>query len=106
MVNRNFSGFGREFFTDTGEYAIHMDSTPNAVRHLSLDERAVLLSCAINIDIDYFSRHSGIGLFGLGAIHNDSNSNSNNDSIFRSDSILNELEENEFENEDSDDEFR
>lgn len=25
-INRNFSGFGREIFTDTGQYAIRFDS--------------------------------------------------------------------------------
>ena len=29
------------------------------VTGLSLDERAVVLACAVTIDIDYFSRHSG-----------------------------------------------
>ncbi|KAJ3178106.1 hypothetical protein HDU85_005630 [Gaertneriomyces sp. JEL0708] len=55
-VNRNFTGFAREIFTDFGQYAVHFDDTsPTA---LSLDERALILACAINIDIDYFSRHS------------------------------------------------
>jgi hypothetical protein len=58
-INRNFVGFVRELFTDTGQYAIHLDSAQGAVRPLSLDERAIILCCAINIDIDYFSRHSG-----------------------------------------------
>ncbi|KAJ3087270.1 hypothetical protein HK100_008421, partial [Physocladia obscura] len=56
-VNRSFGGFAREIFTDTGVYAIHMDNI-NPARPLTLDERAVLLACAINVDIDYFSRHS------------------------------------------------
>ncbi|KAI8822532.1 Scramblase-domain-containing protein [Fimicolochytrium jonesii] len=60
-VNRNFSGFAREIFTDTGAYAIHMDDATHTHDGLSLDVRALLLSCAINIDIDYFSRHSGHG---------------------------------------------
>ncbi|KAI9341758.1 Scramblase, partial [Obelidium mucronatum] len=59
-VNRNFAGFAREIFTDTGVYAIHMDNIPPS-RPISLDERAVILACAIDIDIDYFSRHSGHG---------------------------------------------
>nr|KAJ3419446.1 hypothetical protein HK105_006947 [Polyrhizophydium stewartii] len=72
-VNRNFVGFAREIFTDTGQYAVHMDSTPNLARPLSLDERAVMLATAISIDIDYFSRHSSSGggimplpFFGMG----------------------------------------
>ncbi|KAJ3037323.1 hypothetical protein HK097_003549, partial [Rhizophlyctis rosea] len=75
-INRNFVGFAREIFTDTGTYAIHMDdaNTMNNSRGLSLDERAVLLCCAVNIDIDYFSRHSShhggfmpIPFFGMGS---------------------------------------
>ncbi|KAJ1539010.1 hypothetical protein HK405_013277, partial [Cladochytrium tenue] len=57
-INRNFVGFAREIFTDTGVYAVQMDSA-SPVRPVSLDERAVVLACAITIDIDYFSRHSG-----------------------------------------------
>ncbi|KAJ3116227.1 hypothetical protein HK098_006666 [Nowakowskiella sp. JEL0407] len=60
-VNRNFVGFARELFTDSGQYAIRMDSlttSPPSRRQLSLDERAVVLGCAVNIDIDYFSRLS------------------------------------------------
>ncbi|TPX66486.1 hypothetical protein SpCBS45565_g04470 [Spizellomyces sp. 'palustris'] len=60
-VNRNFVGFAREIFTDTGTYAIHMDDVERVDRPLSLDERAVMLFCAVNIDIDYFSRHSSHG---------------------------------------------
>lgn len=35
-VNRNFAGFGREVFTDTGVYVLHMDATSVAteLRHL------------------------------------------------------------------------
>ncbi|KAI8607964.1 Scramblase-domain-containing protein, partial [Chytriomyces sp. MP71] len=58
FVNRNFAGFAREIFTDTGVYAVHVDNIEPKARNLSLDERAVVLACAINIDIDYFSRHS------------------------------------------------
>ncbi len=54
-VNRSFGGFARELFTDTGSYGIYYDQG----RAISLQERAVALCCAINIDIDYFSRHSG-----------------------------------------------
>ena len=57
VINRHFVGFAREIFTDTGSYALHMDSVMDAPRPLSLDERAVLIACAVNIDIDYFSRH-------------------------------------------------
>ncbi|TID23026.1 Scramblase-domain-containing protein [Venturia nashicola] len=74
-VNRNFAGFGREIFTDTGVYALRMDSAglteePKHIisqtgqsedRHvgMTLDQRAVMLATAVSIDFDYFSRHSG-----------------------------------------------
>ncbi|KAI9712389.1 MAG: hypothetical protein M1820_001602 [Bogoriella megaspora] len=84
-VNRNFAGFGREIFTDTGVYALRMDAASLAEepRHLisqtgrdaaekgleeegrqlgmTLDQRAVMLATAVSIDFDYFSRHSGAG---------------------------------------------
>ena len=78
-VNRNFAGFGREIFTDTGVYALRMDAAGLAdePRHLisktgetseriphvgmTLDQRAVMLATAVSIDFDYFSRHSGSG---------------------------------------------
>jgi hypothetical protein len=72
-VNRNFSGFAREIFTDTGVYAMRMDSANqvtershnNEVQGLTLDQRAVMLATAVSIDFDYFSRHSGSsGAFG------------------------------------------
>ena len=78
-VNRNFSGFGREIFTDTGVYALRMDAagSPSGAEALSsndqvktydddekrigmtLDQRAVMLATAICVDFDYFSRKSG-----------------------------------------------
>lgn len=70
-VNRDFSGFARELFTDTGVYALRMDSasfnppgadTPvhnNGITGMTLDQRAVMLATAVSIDFDYFSRHSG-----------------------------------------------
>ncbi|KAF9924546.1 hypothetical protein FBU30_005518 [Linnemannia zychae] len=107
-VNRNFVGFARELFTDSGQYALRFDaaaiqdiqqeqglgstvvaSTPsstttgtsnlqeakdiqaakdeNALAQLesrgglTLDQRAIMLACAVSIDFDYFSRHSGNG---------------------------------------------
>lgn len=89
-VNRSFAGFAREIFTDTGVYALRMDSARIAEEKskgdvvidshtnykpaigMTLDQRAVMLATAVSIDFDYFSRHSsspGIlpyGLFGLG----------------------------------------
>jgi hypothetical protein len=77
-VNRNFAGFARELFTDTGVYALRMDAaglsvgdsqtgTQNIEQAVSyndshpgmtLDQRAVMLATAVSIDFDYFSRHS------------------------------------------------
>lgn len=77
-VNRNFAGFAREIFTDTGVYALRMDSAAqtttlenaegNEVERyerqgtgMTLDQRAVMLASAVSIDFDYFSRHSSSG---------------------------------------------
>jgi hypothetical protein len=80
-VNRNFGGFAREIFTDTGVYALRMDSAglsaepshtishtgeqaeSSLERHtgMTLDQRAVMLATAVSVDFDYFSRHSGSG---------------------------------------------
>lgn len=80
-VNRNFAGFARELFTDTGVYALRMDAAGIAaepshlVSHtgdksksslegypgMTLDQRAVMLATAVSVDFDYFSRHSGSG---------------------------------------------
>ncbi|KAI7864715.1 Scramblase-domain-containing protein [Mucor mucedo] len=60
-VSRNFVGFAREIFTDTGEYVLRMDAVDGNSRGMTLDERAVTLACAISIDFDYFSRHSSHG---------------------------------------------
>ncbi|KZM19106.1 uncharacterized protein EKO05_0010173 [Ascochyta rabiei] len=75
-VNRNFGGFAREIFTDTGVYALRMDAAglaqhPSHVASqtghadqgpgMTLDQRAVMLATAVSIDFDYFSRHSGSG---------------------------------------------
>ena len=81
-VNREFRGFGREIFTDTGSYVLRMDAaeqedTPSSQSGengkayteplggrqgqlgMTLDQRAVMLATAVTIDFDYFSRHSG-----------------------------------------------
>ncbi|CEP07820.1 hypothetical protein [Parasitella parasitica] len=73
-VSRNFVGFAREIFTDTGEYVLRMDAVDGNSRGMTLDERAVTLACAVSIDFDYFSRHSTHGgggfmpfpMFGMG----------------------------------------
>jgi len=79
-VNRNFVGFAREIFTDTGVYALRMDSAAQSsvlegvggdqiqkydrnATAMTLDQRAVMLATAVSIDFDYFSRHSGRGGF-------------------------------------------
>ncbi|KAJ5099564.1 Scramblase-domain-containing protein [Penicillium argentinense] len=72
-VNRDFAGFAREFFTDTGVYALRMDSAGlgtqsadgNIPTAMTLDQRAVMLATAVSVDFDYFSRHSGSGGFGF-----------------------------------------
>ncbi|KAI2793846.1 hypothetical protein POX_a00433 [Penicillium oxalicum] len=74
-VNRNFAGFAREIFTDTGMYALRMDAagqgsetSAGQAHHtpgMTLDQRAVMLATAVSIDFDYFSRHSGSGGFGF-----------------------------------------
>ena len=84
-VNRNFAGFGREIFTDTGVYALRMDAAglaeePNHLisktgqrsasaygdmkSGMTLDQRAVMLATAVTIDFDYFSRKRS-GAFGF-----------------------------------------
>ncbi|KAI9863696.1 MAG: hypothetical protein M1813_003719 [Trichoglossum hirsutum] len=86
-VNRNFAGFAREIFTDTGVYALRMDAaglagepkhlisktgTTHPIAHdkskpgMTLDQRAIMLATAVSIDFDYFSRMStngGMGFF-------------------------------------------
>ncbi|KAH9934681.1 Scramblase-domain-containing protein [Fomitopsis serialis] len=75
-IRRAFRGFGRELFTDTGQYFIRFSSLPSdaedptprapyVVRDLNLEERAVVFtsaslipSCTVNVDFDYFSHHS------------------------------------------------
>ncbi|KAK7449677.1 hypothetical protein VKT23_013150 [Stygiomarasmius scandens] len=81
FISRSFRGIGREVFTDTGQYYIRFGPRPVEIlaggilnpyqpegieRELTLDERALFLALAVNIDFDYFSRHSGgHGLFGF-----------------------------------------
>ena len=86
-VNRNFAGFAREIFTDTGVYALRMDSAGLAEEKsqrsqadqvndsaslyddkptgMTLDQRAVMLATAVTVDFDYFSRHSSAGGMGF-----------------------------------------
>ncbi|WVN86825.1 uncharacterized protein L203_101998 [Cryptococcus depauperatus CBS 7841] len=86
-INRNFRGFGRELFTDTGQYVIRFDAAGTeldiapgsklslqgqtlimprtAENGLTLDQRAMTLATAVSIDFDYFSRHSETGAMGF-----------------------------------------
>ncbi|KAJ3796121.1 Scramblase-domain-containing protein [Lentinula aff. detonsa] len=78
FISRSFRGFGREIFTDTGQYLIHfgprpeVDATGNLqyrteALSLNLEQRALILALAVNVDFDYFSRHSsGSGFFHFG----------------------------------------
>ncbi|KAI8341849.1 Scramblase-domain-containing protein [Chlamydoabsidia padenii] len=59
-VSRNFVGFAREIFTDSGQYILRMDAMEDSYG-LTLDQRSVMLACAISIDFDFFSRHSSHG---------------------------------------------
>ncbi|KAG2020442.1 hypothetical protein CC2G_005783 [Coprinopsis cinerea AmutBmut pab1-1] len=75
VIDRAFRGFGREIFTDTGRYLVQFGAgdqpiewdnqqilLPRRARsNLTLDQRALCLALAVNIDFDYFSRHSRIG---------------------------------------------
>lgn len=71
-VDRNWTGIGRELFTDTGVYFLRFSpecvhetlNNPNdqvSRRSLTLAERTVMMATAISIDFDYFSRHSNRG---------------------------------------------
>ncbi|KAJ1501063.1 hypothetical protein HMI55_006639 [Coelomomyces lativittatus] len=64
-IDRNFSKFTHEVFTNKGSYAIHFDASQG--QDLTLDERAVAMACAISIDFDYFSEDRDGG-FLLGAM--------------------------------------
>lgn len=68
-VERGFRGWGRELFTDTGQYTVRFTPTPlnpeipgarapPGSRQLTMDERALVLALSLDVDVDYFSRHS------------------------------------------------
>lgn len=82
-VNKDFTGFAREIFTDARQYVLRMDpsigleSDGDLIRHnttvdlqqelysefkVGHKERAVILAAAIAIDFDYFSVHSRSGI--------------------------------------------
>ncbi|TDL27301.1 Scramblase-domain-containing protein [Rickenella mellea] len=71
-VNREFRGLGREILTDTGQYVVRFFPTPSVPimgeiqkpsgpSQLTYDEKALVLAMSVNVDFDYFSRHSGGG---------------------------------------------
>eukprot|EP00172_Hildenbrandia_rubra_P000072 Plantae.Rhodophyta-Hildenbrandia_rubra.ctg10332.p1 GENE.Plantae.Rhodophyta-Hildenbrandia_rubra.ctg10332~~Plantae.Rhodophyta-Hildenbrandia_rubra.ctg10332.p1 ORF type:complete len:528 (+),score=93.42 Plantae.Rhodophyta-Hildenbrandia_rubra.ctg10332:106-1584(+) len=82
-VNKDFTGFAREIFTDAGQYVLRLDPSVEVTaeelvsggsssassnlngQKLGMRERAVMLGCAISIDFDYFSQHSRRGGMGL-----------------------------------------
>jgi len=76
-VVRNFTGFGREIFTDTGQYVVSFRPDPGApsvlaqsgspkiYQPLALKQRATVLALSITLDIDFFSRHSESGGMGI-----------------------------------------
>ncbi|KAF8329793.1 Scramblase-domain-containing protein [Cantharellus anzutake] len=76
-ISRRFAGWGREIFTDTGQYFVTFRPNPEApssvvgldearvYRRLTLEERATILALSVGIDFDFFSRHSERGGFGF-----------------------------------------
>ncbi|XP_010467053.1 PREDICTED: altered inheritance rate of mitochondria protein 25-like [Camelina sativa] len=76
QIDRDWRGFGFEIFTDAGQYVIRFGKADAAAktgpatmieelevkRPLTLSERAVVLTLAISLDNDYFSRHGGWGI--------------------------------------------
>lgn len=58
-INKNFVGFGRELFTDSSQYMLAFDD-----ERMSVEQRAIMLGCAISVDFDFFSRHSSGGAMG------------------------------------------
>jgi len=75
-ISRRFAGWGREIFTDTGQYFLTFRpdaealpsgnaNTQSICRRLSLEERATILALSVGIDFDFFSRHSEGGGMGM-----------------------------------------
>ncbi|GMK54974.1 hypothetical protein CspeluHIS016_0200300 [Cutaneotrichosporon spelunceum] len=65
-INKNFTGFGREMFTDTGQYVIRFDAAGNEIQmppgsKVKVQGQTLVLPDKDTVDIDYFSRHSGRG---------------------------------------------
>jgi len=71
LVDKNWTSFAREIFTDANQYAIKLaEPFVQSNRSLTLAERAVVVGMAVSIDFNYFSRTSGSGgwfpFFGFG----------------------------------------
>lgn len=64
QVNRNWTGFGTELFTNAGTYVVHLQP-PNGVREMTLEERIATFAAAVTIDFDYFSEKGHGGFFFL-----------------------------------------
>ena len=58
-INRHFRGIFREALTDQGQYEITFEDS-SIKNVLKPEERLLAIACAISIDFDYFSRHSGM----------------------------------------------
>ena len=59
FINRYFRGIFKEMLTDQGRYEITFED-PLITKPLNFQQRLIALSCAIGIDYDYFSKHSGM----------------------------------------------
>jgi len=60
LVDKNWTNFGREIFTDANQYAIKMaEPFVQNDKPLTLAERAIIISMAVAIDFNYFSKRSG-----------------------------------------------
>eukprot|EP00835_Amoeboradix_gromovi_P006844 NODE_911_length_3153_cov_0.222659.p2 type:complete len:238 gc:universal NODE_911_length_3153_cov_0.222659:1001-288(-) len=59
FINRHFRGMFKEVLTDQGRYEITFEDA--LIKNpLNISERLIALACAVGIDYDYFSRHSGM----------------------------------------------
>lgn len=57
-VNKNWTDFTREIFTDANQYAVRLGSKAGG-KNLSEEEKAIVLASSIAVDFDYFSRTHG-----------------------------------------------
>mmetsp|Transcript_16644 Transcript_16644/g.27533 ORF Transcript_16644/g.27533 Transcript_16644/m.27533 type:complete len:444 (-) Transcript_16644:533-1864(-) len=71
-VDKDFTGFMRELFTDGRQYIVRFDPSvfedvgrpleQSTRGPLDFDQRALVLGLAVSIDFDYYSLHSGSGM--------------------------------------------